>query len=186
MFDESKLKADLILLEDLYLEKGFWNSQVHYQITSALEDNSQIILKFEFIENDSRKIRKIIFSGNQEITDSELLEVMESAPWRFWRFWSKKVKIPTTCHEEDLEKVAQAYREKGFLDVQIKPTDILISPIGSTRIDLEIKLLEEQVFLVSKLLWGMQFLTNRPFCRKHCLTRRRTILPSFIIKRDPA
>ena len=142
LFDESKLKADLILLEDLYLEKGFWNSQVHYQITSALEDNSQIILKFEFIENDSRKIRKIIFSGNQEITDSELLEVMESAPWRFWRFWSKRSKYQPRVLEEDLEKVAQAYREKGFLDVQIKPSDILISQIGSTRIDLEIKLLE--------------------------------------------
>ena len=142
LFDESKLKADLILLEDLYLEKGFWNSQVQYQITSALEDNSQIILKFEFIENDSRKIRKIIFSGNQEITDAELLDEMESAPWRFWRFWSKRSKYQPRVLEEDLEKVAQAYREKGFLDVQIKPSDILISQIGSSRIDLEIKLLE--------------------------------------------
>jgi outer membrane protein insertion porin family len=142
LFDESKLKADLILLEDLYLEKGFWNSQVQYQITSALEDNAQIILKFEFIENDSRKIRKIIFSGNQEIPDAELLEVMESAPWRFWRFWSKRSKYQPRVLEEDLEKVTQAYREKGFLDVQIKPSDILISQIGSSRIDLEIKLLE--------------------------------------------
>ena len=142
LFDESQLKADLILLEDLYLEKGFWNSQVQYQITTALEDDSEIILKFEFIENDSRKIRKILFSGNQEITDDELLDVMESAPWRFWRFWSKRSKYQPRVLEEDLEKIAQAYREKGFLDVQIKPSDILISQIGSSRIDLEIKLLE--------------------------------------------
>ena len=142
LFDESQLKADLILLEDLYLEKGFWNSQVQHQITTALEDDSEIILKFEFIENDSRKIRKILFSGNQEITDDELLDVMESAPWRFWRFWSKRSKYQPRVLEEDLEKIAQAYREKGFLDVQIKPADILISQIGSSRIDLEIKLLE--------------------------------------------
>jgi len=142
LFDESKLKADLIALEDLYLEKGFWNSQVQHQVTKSKEDGAKIHLKFELIENDSRKIRKIQFSGNTEIEDDDLLEVMESAPWRFWRFWSKRSKYQPRVLEEDLEKIAQAYREKGFLDVQLKPSDILISQVGSSRIDLEIKLTE--------------------------------------------
>ena len=187
LFDESKLKADLILLEELYLEKGFWNSQVHYQITSALEDNAQIILKFELIENDSRKIRKIIFSGNQEIPDTELLDVMESAPWRFWRFWSKRSKYQPRVLEEDLEKVAQAYREKGFLDVQIKPSDILISPIGSTRIDLEIKLLEgSRSFFGKQTIMGNAVFDQQTLLLETLLNKENHTPRLYYPKRDPA
>ena len=140
LFDASGAKADKIVLENLYLEKGFWNSHVSYQVTPSKTDSSKIILKFDIVENDSRKIRKIVFSGNNQLDESELLDVMETAPWRFWRFWSIRSKYQPRVLEEDLQKISQSYRNKGFLDVKIDQSSITISKVGSSRIDLQIKI----------------------------------------------
>ena len=114
LFDESKAKSDKISLEDLYLEKGFWNSSISYQVLSSQSDSSTIVLQFDVEENDSRKIRKILFSGNTQLSDGELLDVMETAPWRFWRFWSIKSKYRPKILEEDLDQIVQKYRNEGF------------------------------------------------------------------------
>ncbi|MEK9772242.1 MAG: outer membrane protein assembly factor BamA [Opitutae bacterium] len=142
LYDESMAKSDKILLEDLYLEKGFWNSSVNYQITPSKDDPSKIILQFDLVENDSRKIRKILFSGNTQLKDHELLDVMETAPWRFWRFWSQRSKYQPRVLEEDLDKISQSYRNEGFLDVKIDHANITLTTVGSSRIDLHIKIEE--------------------------------------------
>ena len=40
---------------------------------------------------------------------------METAPWRFWRFWSKRSKYRPEILEDDLEKLRDYYRNEGFL-----------------------------------------------------------------------
>ena len=140
LYDESVAKSDKILLENLYLEKGFWNSSVNYQVIASKNDPSKIILQFDVRENDSRKIRKVLFSGNTQLKDNELLDVMETAPWRFWRFWSKRSKYLPRVLEEDLNKISQTYRNEGFLDVRIDHANITLTKVGSSRIDLHIKI----------------------------------------------
>ncbi len=140
LYDESEVKSDQNLLSELYLEKGFWNSNVDYQIIPSEADPAKIILQFDLEENDARKIRKIIFSGNELLSDEELLEVMETAPWRFWRFWSVRSKYRPRVLEDDLDQISQSYRNKGFLDVKIDHGNISISQIGEKRIDLSIKI----------------------------------------------
>ena len=51
LFDESNAKADKISLENLYLEKGFWNSQINYQELPSKDDVTKIILKFDVVED---------------------------------------------------------------------------------------------------------------------------------------
>ena len=138
LYDEATIKSDIVSLENLYLEKGFWNSSVSYQVLPPKKDLNKIILSFNIQENESRKIRKIIFSGNTELDEEKLLDVMETAPWRFWRFWSKRSKYIPQVLEEDVEKLLQTYRNEGFLDVNIDQSKFIISPSGVNRIDLKI------------------------------------------------
>ena len=72
----------------------------------------------------------------------KLLDVMETAPWRFWRFWSKRSKYIPQVLEEDVEKILQSYRNEGFLDAKIEQSKFIISPSGSNRIDLKIPISE--------------------------------------------
>jgi len=138
LLDESEIKADQRALEELYLEKGFWNSQVDSQIITK-EEGRSVSVVFKIIENEKRKIGKIIFEGNKNISDKKLLKEMETAPWRFWRFWSKRSRYQPSIFEEDLIKLRTAFRDKGFLDVTIEQGGVKIIPKGSNSLDVVIR-----------------------------------------------
>ena len=63
---------------------------------------------------------------------------METAPWRFWRFWSKRSKYRPRILEEDVEKIAQTYRNAGFLDIEILSSSTVVQTVGTNKIDLQI------------------------------------------------
>ena len=138
LLDESEIKADQRALEELYLEKGFWNSQVDSQILTE-EEGRSVSVVFKIIENEKRKIGKIIFEGNKNISDKKLLKEMETAPWRFWRFWSKRSRYQPSIFEEDLIKLRTAFRDQGFLDVSIEQGGVKIIPKGSNSLDVVIR-----------------------------------------------
>ena len=138
LLDESEIKADQRALKELYLEKGFWNSQVDSQIITK-EEGRSVSVVFKIIENEKRKIGKIIFEGNKNISDKKLLKEMETAPWRFWRFWSKRSRYRPSIFEEDLIKLRTAFRDQGFLDVTIEQSGVKIIPKGSNSLDVVIR-----------------------------------------------
>ena len=138
LLDESEIKADQRALKELYLEKGFWNSQVDSQIITK-EEGRSVSVVFKIIENEKRKIGKIIFEGNKNISDKKLLKEMETAPWRFWRFWSKRSRYRPSTFEEDLIQLRTAFRDQGFLDVTIEQSGVKIIPKGSNSLDVVIR-----------------------------------------------
>ena len=151
LLDESEIKADQRALEELYLEKGFWNSQVDSQINLD-EGGRSVSVIFKVIENEKRKISKITFEGNENISDKKLLKEMETAPWRFWRFWSKRSRYRPAVFEEDLAKLRTAFRDEGFLDVSIEQSGVRISPAGSSSLDIALKVEEGQRSFFGKVI----------------------------------
>ena len=105
-------KEDLNLIQEKYLEKGYWNSMVDSRVIEKNKDEVSILYKIT--EGDKRSISKILFKGNQSISSGKLLDEMETAPWRFWRFWSKRSRYRPEILEEDLERLRETYRNQGF------------------------------------------------------------------------
>ena len=68
---------------------------------------------------------------------------METAPWRFWRFWSKRSRYRPSTLEEDLMNLKTLYRNEGFLDVAIEQDDVQILPHGNHSMDLLFNIEEE-------------------------------------------
>jgi outer membrane protein insertion porin family len=175
LLDEAEIKADQRALEKLYLEKGFWNSQVDSKIISKKgERGAQVV--FSIIENEKRKIKKIIFTGNQNISEKKLSKQMETAPWRFWRFWSKRSRYRPAELEEDLNKLRSTYRDEGFLDVIIDKNSVKIMPRGKSSLDIvinidegkrsyfgEIKLVGNSVITTDELQGEMSIKTGEPY-----------------------
>ena len=136
-----KLRGDQKKIENYYLERGYWNSSVDVQVLGRPNDE-KISMVYNIIENEKRKISKILFVGNKNISSRKLLKEMETAPWRFWRFWSKRSKYRPSVLEEDLLKLREVYRNEGFLNVEIKQSDIKIRTEGSGKLILQIGLVE--------------------------------------------
>ena len=141
LFDDSEFKSDQLALEKLYLEKGYWNAKISSDLKKT-NANGGIEILFKIEENEKRKIRRIQFVGNSKLSSKELLAEMETAPWRFWRFWSKRSKYRPSILEEDLNNLKTLYRNQGFLDVGIDQSSVEIKPEGKSNLDLLIKISE--------------------------------------------
>ena len=141
LLDEATLKEDLNLIQEKYLEKGYWNSMVDSRVIKE-KNKDEVSILYKITEGDKRSISKILFKGNQSISSGELLDEMETAPWRFWRFWSKRSRYRPEILEEDLEKLREAYRNQGFLDVSIEQSGVLVDQVGKSKIELSININE--------------------------------------------
>ena len=137
LLDESTLKEDQNLIAEKYLEKGYWNSSVDVSVDSG-DGEFPVNIQYKIIEGEKRTISKILFSGNEALEAKKLLKAMETAPWRFWRFWSKRSKYRPDILEDDLEKLREAYRNEGFLDVKIEESSVKLNPVGKSDIELVI------------------------------------------------
>ena len=181
LYDEAKVKSDILSLESLYLEKGFWNSDVSYQVLRGVEEPEKKILSFFIEENELRKIRRIIFSGNIELDDGELLDAMETAPWRFWRFWSKRSKYLPRVLDNDIDKILQIYRNEGFLDVKINQSKIIITPYGSNRIDLQIPINEgTRSYFGTQNVFGQAIIDSNDLLKDSLITTGKPYSPTLL------
>ena len=180
LFDEAEIKADQFEIEKLYLEKGFWNSRVEIDVTPS-PDEKNVTIEFRIVENEKRKIRKISFEGNGNISDKKLTKNMETAPWRFWRFWSKRSRYRPSVLEEDLNNLRAAYRDEGFLDVKIEQNGVAISPEGKTGLNLAIKVVEgERSYFGETFLVGNAVLTNEELLADTKINRGDPYSPTLL------
>ena len=181
LYDEAKVKSDILSLESLYLEKGFWNSDVSYQVLRGVEEPEKKILSFFIEENELRKIRRILFSGNVALDDGELLDAMETAPWRFWRFWSKRSKYLPRVLDDDIDKILQIYRNEGFLDVKINQSKIIITPFGSNRIDLQIPINEgSRSYFGTQNVFGQAIIDSNDLLKDSLITTGKPYSPTLL------
>ena len=141
LFDDSDFKADQVLIEELYTDKGYWNASVSSEL-KTLKGSNDVSIHFKIIENEKRKIKRIKFVGNNLLPAKTLLGEMETATWKFWRFWSKRSRYRPSVLEEDINKLKTIYRNEGFLDVGIDQSDIQVKPNGKSNLDLVINVKE--------------------------------------------
>ena len=89
LFDEAEIKADQIALEELYLEKGFWNSRIESEV-KQMSDNKSVSIVFRIVENEKER------SGKYRLKEMKIFPPGNfSRRWKrlhgsFWRFWSKR------------------------------------------------------------------------------------------------
>ena len=180
LLDASKVKSDQRLLEDKYLEKGYWNSNVESEIRENPTNGKPTII-FRVVENEKRQISKITFSGNDNLSARELLGEMETAPWRFWRFWSKRSRYRPSVLDEDLTKLREIYRNKGFLDVSVEQGGVAIVPRGTGKLDIIVKVEEgKRSFFGKSVLAGNVVLSTPELLKNSEIKQGQPYSPALL------
>jgi len=180
LLDEAIIKSDERAVRELYLEKGFWNSRVESEILRDEGARSATVV-FRIVENESRKIRKIIFAGNTHLSSRYLRKQMETAPWRFWRFWSKRSKYRPSVLEEDLEVLRKLYRDEGFLDIVIVEGGVEILRRGDSALDLVINLVEGERSYAGKInVTGNAILSSEDILKEVRMRQGDVYSPSLL------
>ena len=117
--NERKLFTDSQEMEKMYQKAGYPGTKVKYSI-SIDENAGRATATFEITESPKVKIVRVDFVGAQAFTQKQLRKVIKTR--RHWMFsWITSTGVfKDEQFEEDKEKLADFYRNKGYIDFEIK------------------------------------------------------------------
>jgi len=135
-------------IKDLYLEKGYFIAEVDWKLEALSGD--QVNLVFTVVEHDKVKIRKISFSGNSALTDSQLRKVMQVQQENMFSFIGDAGNFKPDDLQHDLLMITAFYYDKGYLSVKVGEPVIEFSPDHSS-IEITIPITEGPRFKVGSV-----------------------------------
>ncbi len=146
--DERKLFSDAQEITKLYQMAGYQKTTV--KATPIIEEAAgRGSVVFEVTEAPKLKIENVEFVGAEAFTQRKLRKQIKTR--RLWMFsWLTGTGVlKDEQFEEDKEKLAEFYRDEGFIDFEL--TDTKIEPINNKRINLQLNITEGSQYKVGSV-----------------------------------
>ncbi|SHJ73917.1 outer membrane protein assembly factor BamA [Pseudozobellia thermophila] len=106
-------------LENKYKKQGYLNTKVAIAVAADTSQTNAQKMIINIDKGDKVKIKKMIFEGNEQLSDAKLRKAMKKTKEkRFWRFW-KKSKFIEEDYRNDLSLLVDKYAENGYRDARI-------------------------------------------------------------------
>lgn len=121
--DERQVKEDSEEIREYYQKAGYNQVAVNYTIERDRSSGFGTVV-FNIREGGRVKIGKIIFKGNEAISSRRLRKEMDTRKWWFLSMFTGTGRYQDDVFDEDIDKLRDYYREKGYLDVEIHEEDI--------------------------------------------------------------
>lgn len=126
-------------IENKYKKEGFLNAKVTIDTKADTTDVNNQKMLISVDRGDRVKVRSISFEGNEVYKPKKLRKQIKNTRLEFpGRFW-KRSKYIEADYEEDLKKLLDFYKEKGYRDARIVSDSI---NIDDNKIDVVIKVQE--------------------------------------------
>ncbi|NMH27444.1 BamA/OMP85 family outer membrane protein [Flavobacterium silvaticum] len=107
-------------IENKYRKDGFYNTKVNINTVAADSTGGSTVNMVVAIDKGKKiKVRSIEFEGNEKFTDGKLRGAMKNTKRKsFFRVWKASKFIPEK-YKEDLTKIVDKYKEKGYRDARV-------------------------------------------------------------------
>ena len=106
-------------IENTYRKDGFYNAKVNITTIPDTTAGNNVKMLVSIDKGNKVKVRSIDFSGNEKFTDTKLNRTMKNTKERrIYRFF-KSSKFIKDKYKEDLAKIMDKYKEKGYRDARI-------------------------------------------------------------------
>ncbi|MBR1479711.1 MAG: outer membrane protein assembly factor BamA, partial [Alphaproteobacteria bacterium] len=122
----AKIKEIQQVLLETYRKMGRYNASVNPKVIK-LSDN-RVNLVFEINEGDAAGIGKIVFVGNNQVSSSELRDVMYSKVKRWYRFFVNDDIYDADRMLEDKQAITKYYHDNGYADARVLSAVAELSP----------------------------------------------------------
>jgi outer membrane protein insertion porin family len=150
LIKDAELKTGAMLTDNLivttknyitkkYTDKGFLKTKVTLDVKNDTSDIYTVNMNV-FIDKGSKiKIKDIIFTGNQKLSDKKLRKEMSNTKRKFLgRFW-KGSKYIEEDYQEDLESILDKYSRLGFRDARILSDNISWNDDNTININIDLE-----------------------------------------------
>ena len=129
-YSENVLHSDIKKVVALYQSKGFPYAKVDYTVEEI--NDSTVDIRIAIDEGRKMHVGKITFNGVDDIKPKELKNVMQTKTWTIFSFFSGKGLFKQEVLDDDVNHLKVAIKDHGYLDVEISPEDVVVTPNKST------------------------------------------------------
>jgi outer membrane protein insertion porin family len=130
--DERKLFTDAQEIQKLYQKKGYPNTDVK-AVSSVIEESGQATATFEITESPKIKIIEVDFVGAKAVPQKKLRHVIKTRKHWMFSWITGHGFLKDEQLQEDKETLTEYYRDKGYIDFEIKDVQI-VNPTPRTMI----------------------------------------------------
>jgi outer membrane protein insertion porin family len=96
--------------------------------TATPIERNRVNVTFTVVEGDVAKIKDIHIEGAKAFSESTLLDLMDLTTGGWLSWYTKSDRYSRAKLNADLEKVRAYYLNKGYLEFDVKSTQVTISP----------------------------------------------------------
>jgi outer membrane protein assembly complex protein YaeT len=133
LLSQANLEKDRQAMLRLYREKGYLLASVTPVQGEMDSLTGKVVLTWKIKEKTKVRVGKIQFVGNVRVSRKKLLGTLATKEKRWWR--SGEYNRDTLL--QDLQKIQDLYREKGYLDATVDSHTVTYRP-DSTRLDIRL------------------------------------------------
>ncbi|MEI6861202.1 MAG: outer membrane protein assembly factor BamA [Verrucomicrobiota bacterium] len=150
--DEQQVHADAETIRDYYQKAGYNQAKVDYRIDRSSASSGNATVTFAISEGVKEVIATLAFTGNDHVKAAALKGVMETKT-RGWFSWlTGSGYLQDDQLTDDLDKIAEYYRELGYLDVKVPSREqITYTRPTAGRVSLSIPIVEGTQFHVGTI-----------------------------------
>jgi outer membrane protein insertion porin family len=126
IFSQQAAEADVEKIREYYASEGYFLAEIEWE--TEARPNDRVVVTYRIREGEQVNVREIVFVGNDSIPDSELLGVMSTSPVTMWSPITDSGRFKESDFERDLVLIKAYYLDGGFLDVEVGPPRVALSP----------------------------------------------------------
>ena len=126
IFDVSKVREDVSLIQKHYEGKGFYLAKVRYDTKKGEKDD--IILVYKIDDYEKVQIKKITFLNNKRFSDEQLKSAMpETREGGAFSFMSGSGNFKEASFKTDLQRLTYFYLDNGYLKFKYENPIVTVS-----------------------------------------------------------
>lgn len=126
VLNEQKVAEAQREIRELYVEKGYYLSSVEVRYDQVTDE--QVDVTFSIVENRKVVVQRIDFAGNDHMPQSKIKRFMQTKEGGFVPWLTSTGNFRSDLLEVDQQTVQAVYLEEGYLDIQVAPARVYLSP----------------------------------------------------------
>jgi outer membrane protein insertion porin family len=140
-YSEQAVREDAEKLRTFYYRRGYlgYDVKVHTEF-SANRESAAVI--FEITEGKAYRVEKIVISGNTFFSEPQLRKILKLAQGQVYR---------RDTAEGDVKAIAGMYREKGFIDADVRQSPKFSTNVNDNRVTVEVAITEGRQFRIGRI-----------------------------------
>ena len=149
-YDEADFTAAANRIRNEYRKKQFPDAKVTAEITPVEGSEGAVSVTMNIEEGKRCKIKEYLFEGNEHVEAADLREAFGWYPWWNPIGWFNDDPVTPQDLAEAREKVAEHYRNLGYLDVSVADAERVLREDGETA-NIVFKVVEGPCYRVKSL-----------------------------------